>query len=151
MVINKICSQMNLPKCDFLHLSDSHSVDVGGGGNKILEYTQPPYQKETLPNRNQRQTSPQDQTYTLPLGRQPPPGYGYYCTWYVVLLEWILVTLTCSGGSKGGARDAHPPGGPNCFNFMHFLGKFGKIVCWCPPGELAPPPRGNPGSATDLY
>ena len=44
-----------------------------------------------------------------------------------------------------------PPGGPNSFNFMQFLGKFGKIVCWRPPspGELAPPPRGNPGSATD--
>ena len=41
-----------------------------------------------------------------------------------------------------------PPGGPNSFNFMQFLGKFGKIICWRPPGELAPPPRGNPGSAT---
>ena len=42
-----------------------------------------------------------------------------------------------------------PPPGPNSFNFMHFWGKFGKIVCWRPPpGELAPPPRGNPGSAT---
>ena len=64
-----------------------------------------------------------------------------------------LVTLVipiCSGGSKGGARDARPPGGPNSFNFMQFLGKFGKIVCWRPPGELAPPPRGNPGSTTDL-
>ena len=40
------------------------------------------------------------------------------------------------------------PGGPNSFNFMQFLGNFDKIVCWCPPGELAPPPRGNPGSAT---
>ena len=26
-----------------------------------------------------------------------------------------------------------PPGGPNSFNFMQFLGKFGKIVCWYPP------------------
>ena len=40
------------------------------------------------------------------------------------------------------------PGGPNSLNFMQFLGKFGKIVYWRPPGELAPPPRGNPGSAT---
>ena len=44
-----------------------------------------------------------------------------------------------------------PPGGPNSFNFVQFLGKFGKIVCWRPPGELAPPPRGNPGSATAKY
>ena len=51
-----------------------------------------------------------------------------------------------SGGSKGG--HVPPPRGPNSFNFMQFLGKFGKIVCWRPPGELAPPPRGNPGSAT---
>ena len=43
-----------------------------------------------------------------------------------------------------------PPEGPNSFNFMQFLGNFGKIVCWCPPGELAPPPRGNPGSATGM-
>ena len=44
---------------------------------------------------------------------------------------------------------APPPRGPNSFNFMQFLGKFGKIVCWRPPPrELAPPPRGNPGSAT---
>ena len=47
-----------------------------------------------------------------------------------------------------GARGT-PLGRPNSINFMQFLGKFGKIVCWRPPpGELAPPPRGNPGSAT---
>ena len=48
-----------------------------------------------------------------------------------------------------GGRRGRPPGGPNSFDFMQFLGNFGKIVC-CrpPPGELAPPPRGNPGSAT---
>ena len=50
---------------------------------------------------------------------------------------------------RGCARDAPPRGCPNSFNFMQFLGKFGKIVCWRPPrGELAPLPRGNPGSAT---
>ena len=48
---------------------------------------------------------------------------------------------------RGGARDARAPG-PNSFNFMQFLGKFGKIICWRPLGELAPPPWGNPGSAT---
>ena len=53
-----------------------------------------------------------------------------------------------SGGSEGGARDACPTGGQNSFNFMQFSGKFDKIVCWCPTGELAPPPRGNHGSAT---
>ena len=40
-----------------------------------------------------------------------------------------------------------PPGGPNSFNFMQFLGKFAKIVCWRPPeswrpllGEILDPP-----------
>ena len=44
-----------------------------------------------------------------------------------------------------------PPRGPNSFNFMQFWGKFGKNRMLAPPpGELAPPPRGNPGSATEL-
>ena len=47
-------------------------------------------------------------------------------------------------------RDAHPPGHPNSFDFMKFLGKFGKIVCSRKYGGLTPPPRGNPGSATDF-
>ena len=54
-----------------------------------------------------------------------------------------------SGGSKGGTRDVHPPSGPK---FLHFHAVFGKN--WpnnrlaCPPLGLAPPPLGNPGSAT---
>ena len=56
--------------------------------------------------------------------------------------------LQDSGGSKEGREGHTPPRGPNSFNFMQFLGKFGKIICWRPPGELAPPPRGNPRSAT---
>ena len=43
-----------------------------------------------------------------------------------------------------------PPRGPNSFNFMQFLGNFGKIVRWRPPGKLVSPPGGNPGSATAL-
>ena len=31
--------------------------------------------------------------------------------------------------------------GPNSFNFMQFLGKFRKIVCWCPHlTEIPDPP-----------
>ena len=45
--------------------------------------------------------------------------------------------------------------GPISFNFMQFLGNFGKIVYWWPPPlplqELAPKPRGNPASATESY
>ena len=43
-----------------------------------------------------------------------------------------------SGGSKEGRRGRTPPGGPNSFNFMQFLGNFGKIVCWRPPGSWRP-------------
>ena len=40
---------------------------------------------------------------------------------------------------RGGARDAcRPPGHPNSFNFMQFLGNFGKIICWRPPGSWRP-------------
>ena len=35
-----------------------------------------------------------------------------------------------SGGSKGGARDAHTPLGQNFFFFMQFLGKIGQIIGW---------------------
>ena len=56
--------------------------------------------------------------------------------------------MIISGGSKG-ARGMRAPRDPNSFNFMQFLGKFGKIVCWRPPLGVGPPPRGNPGSATD--
>ena len=47
-----------------------------------------------------------------------------------------------SGGSKVGRKGrAIPPWGPNSFNFMQFLGKFGKIVCWRPLlGEILDPP-----------
>ena len=55
--------------------------------------------------------------------------------------HWSVVNLR-------GAQGMCTPWGPNSFDFMQFLGKFGKIVCWRPPGDLAPPPRGNPGSAT---
>ena len=38
----------------------------------------------------------------------------------------------------------------NFLNFMQFLGKSGKFVCWRPyPSGLAPPPMGNLGSAPD--
>ena len=49
-----------------------------------------------------------------------------------ILLEYLSVA------DLGGRRGREP----NSFDFMQFLGNFGKIVCWRPP-----PPRGNPGSA----
>ena len=66
--------------------------------------------------------------------------YGYACCY---LLKWYLSVADLMG------CEGRPPGGPYSFKSMQFLGKFGKIVCWrSPPGELAPPPWGNPGSAT---
>ena len=45
-------------------------------------------------------------------------------------IHFMFLAPPPRGRSKGGGtRDAHAPGGPNSFNFMHFLGKFGKIVC----------------------
>ena len=54
------------------------------------------------------------------------------------------------GGSKGvrGTR-THPTSGSKFFKFHTIFGKFGKLLCWHPPGELAPQPEGNPGSSTD--
>ena len=69
-----------------------------------------------------------------------------YCSIYLTYLSGFEKKR--SGGSKGGARDARPPGGPNSFNFMQFFGNFDTTVCW-PPWELAPPPGRNPGSATE--
>ena len=47
-----------------------------------------------------------------------------------------------------GAQGTRSPPGPNSFNFMQFFGKIRQIRMLAPPGELAPPPRGNPGSTT---
>ena len=57
------------------------------------------------------------------------------------------IQFSASGGSKGGGR---PPTAQNFLDFMQFLGKFDKIVCWRPPPRgSAPPPTGNPGSAPE--
>ena len=43
------------------------------------------------------------------------------------------------------------PPGLNSFNFIEFLRNLAKSCVWGPPGRLASPPRGTPGSATDNY
>ena len=45
-----------------------------------------------------------------------------------------------------GARGT--PRGPKFFQFHAVFGKIWQNRMLAPPGELAPPPRGNPGSAT---
>ena len=50
--------------------------------------------------------------------------------------------LVFSGGSKG-ARGTRALGGPNSFNFMQFLGKFGKIICWRPSWGVGAPSSGK--------
>ena len=50
---------------------------------------------------------------------------------------------------RGGAGDARPPWGSKFFQFHAVFEKIRQIRMLAPPpGELAPPPRGNPGSAT---
>ena len=59
-------------------------------------------------------------------------------------------SLTCAGGSAFAVADLHskildarPPRGPNSFNFMQFLGTFGKIICWRPPWGVGAPSSGK--------
>ena len=54
-----------------------------------------------------------------------------------------------SGGSKGGHRGRVPPWGPKFFQFHAVFGKFWQNRMLATPVELAPPPQGNPGSATE--
>ena len=53
------------------------------------------------------------------------------------------VFVKISGGSKGGAGEMRPPWGSKFFQFHAVFGKIRQIRI------LAPPPRGNPGSATE--
>ena len=47
---------------------------------------------------------------------------------------------------------APPPWGSKFFQFHAVFGEIWQNRMLAPPpGELAPPPRGNPGSATDMY
>ena len=75
-------------------------------------------------------------------------GSRYKYPWAFIYLLYIMVCLSLMdfdghsiAGSKGGARDA-PPCGPKFFQFHAVLGKIWQNRM------LAPPPRGNSGSAT---
>ena len=59
----------------------------------------------------------------------------------VVEANWKIWLLPVEYLRGEGARGACTPGGPNSFNFMQFLGKFGKIVCWRLLSEVTLPNR----------
>ena len=49
-----------------------------------------------------------------------------------------------SDRSKGGRKGRAPPWGPNSFNFMQFLGKYGNINVAAPLGSWRPLLEENP-------
>ena len=54
------------------------------------------------------------------------------------------------GGSKGGCKGRAPPLGAQILSIScSFWENLAKSYVGAFPGELAPPPRGNPGSATE--
>ena len=59
--------------------------------------------------------------------------------------------LKYSGGSKGGRKGRAPPWAQILSISCSFWENLAKSYVGAPPGELAPPPRGNPGSATETY
>ena len=65
----------------------------------------------------------------------------------------ILMLRGFSGGSKGGGGEGPPPQGVQILSiscsFWENLAK-SSVGAAHPLGELAPPPRGNPGSATGI-
>ena len=59
----------------------------------------------------------------------------------------ITFTIVFSGGFKGVAPGVCPPTAQNFLNFMHFfLSVWQNHRLAHPPGGLASPPTGNPGS-----
>ena len=63
---------------------------------------------------------------------------GFYCNIMVFSPFKVKVTI---GGSRGGREGrTPPPGRPNSFDFMQFLGKFGVFT---PPLEGSRPPLGK--------
>ena len=63
------------------------------------------------------------------------------------MVTFYLTNILFSGGSKSLAP---PPQGSKFFQFHAFFGKILQHRMLAPPGELAPPPRGNSGSATAI-
>ena len=73
------------------------------------------------------------------------------CTYFIIAhsLEYHLAGV-CSGGSKEGRRGRAPPLGVQILSISCSFWEILAKSYVAPPGELAPPPRGNPGSATGV-
>ena len=67
-----------------------------------------------------------------------PDGSSRPYVWSQILLLGKTVA-----DLRGGRRGRAPPGGPNSFDFMQFLGNFSKIVCWRPPWGVGTPSSGK--------
>ena len=61
----------------------------------------------------------------------------------IVKMKFYYYVSIAVADLHGKILDERPPGGPNSFNFMQFLGKFGKIVCWRPPWGVGAPSSGK--------
>ena len=75
------------------------------------------------------------------------------CTWLHRHCESI-VSRSSTVADLRGARGTHAPSwGPKFFQFHAVFGKIwqNRMLAPPPPGELALPPRGNPGSATGVW
>ena len=57
----------------------------------------------------------------------------------------------CSGGSKGGREGCAPQVAQILSISCSFWENMAKSYVGVPPGELAPPPRGNPLSTTAVF
>ena len=60
--------------------------------------------------------------------------------------DQTIGSLADLGG--GGVRDARPPWASKFFRFHAVFGKIWRVHA--PPGGFTPPPRENPGSATEV-
>ena len=65
-----------------------------------------------------------------------------------ITLQALIGPVADLGSGGPGAGDAHPLGVQFLFQFHTVFGKFWQKLHVGTPEGLAPPPRGNPGSAT---
>ena len=124
--------RLTCSKVIFSQVSVSHSVHRGGVCQADIPWQTPPGQTSRLGRYPARQQTPPCPVHA---GIQTP------------LPNPVHAGIPPSGGSKG-VRGMRAPWGPKFFQFHAVFGKIWQNHMLAPPGELAPPPRGNSGSAT---